>query len=212
MFWLYNYANIKFETLDRRIMRICKILLAVGGLLTLFFAGCSEPKNFKAVDQICLADVNSPQAVKAAEDVLTSMQFAIEKADVNAGIVKTWPLTAGQPFEFWRKDNVGGFNKAEAALQSIRRIAQVNITRKDQQTCIDCNVTTQRLSLTEQPITSSAKGYTLFTKSGKSMQTLSMDKKRDKDWIDLGADEKLSTVILQKIEKKFANNQGKQMR
>ena len=182
-----------------------KVLLFVVGAALCLLAGCAEQQQFKTVEQICVPDINKADVMQAAEDVLGQMHFTVDKADTESGYIRTRPLSGAQLFEFWRKDNVGAYNTAEANLHTIRRIVELNMGEQGGQLCIDCNVRTQRLSLAEREIDSSARAYGMFSRSRLSMQTLDLDSQR-KAWVDLGEDTKLSTVILEQLEEKLATN------
>jgi len=175
----------------------------------LFLAGCAEPYRNETVEQICPVGLNKQQAMQIAEDVLGKMRFTIAKSDANLGVIKTRPLAGAQFFEFWRKDNVGSFNSAEANLHSIRRIAELNIKQQDTQLCISCNVNTQRLHLPERELRSRSRAYDMFSQSSSSRQRLILNpgQKRGMAWVDLGKDTRLATVILKRIENKIAKTQ-----
>ncbi|MGA1980125.1 MAG: hypothetical protein ABSG99_06130 [Sedimentisphaerales bacterium] len=184
-------------------------------LLTAFavislLVGCAEPYRGETVEQICPAGIDKQQAMQIAEDVLGKLHFSIAKSDANLGVIKTRPLAGAQFFEFWRKDNVGSFNSAEANLHSIRRIAELNINQQDTQLCIRCNVNTQRLHLPEQELRSHSRAYDMFSQSSQTRQTLILNpkQKRGMAWVDLGNDTKLATVILKRIENKIAKIQN----
>ncbi|MHC4657225.1 MAG: hypothetical protein ACYS91_19740 [Planctomycetota bacterium] len=166
---------------------------------------CAETQYHKVVEQVCLSDMQKLQAMQMAEDVLGRMHFTIAKADAEQGIIRTKPLPAAQSFEFWRSDNVGSFNSTEANLHSIRRTAELGISRQGGQLCIICDVKVQRLSLPERQVTSSGRSYEMFTPSDQSMQVLELhpEQKKDMAWIDLGSDKQLATNILKQIEKQL---------
>ena len=144
--------------------------------------------------------------MQAAEECLSKMHFAIDKADTEQGYIRTRPLTGAQWFEFWRSDNVGTCNTAEANIQDIRRTVELNIGPSGEQLCICCVVTVQRLSLPERKIISSARPYGMFTKSGESMQQLKLSEEQKKAavWLDLGEDEALGAEILKRLENQIA--------
>jgi len=175
-------------------------------------AGCAEQQQFKAVEQICVPDTGKADAMQAAEDVLGKMHFTIDKADAERGLIRTRPLPGAQSFEFWRSDNVGAFNSAEANLHSIRRVAELDISPRDLpggksgsggQLCIGCNVKVSRLSLPEHQISSSARAYQMFSQSSSAIQRLELhpQQKKGMAWVDLGNDTRLATEILKRIEK-----------
>ncbi len=172
----------------------------------LLLSGCASRQQSQLVEQICLSEITTQQAMQTAENVLSEMHFTIDKADVEQGFISTQPLTGAQWFEFWRSDNASSFNKAEANIQDIRRIVELNIGTTGNRLCIDCAVTVQRLSLPERQITSGARAYSMFTKSGESMQILKLDTEQKKAaaWVDLGKDPALETKIIKRVEKQLS--------
>lgn len=193
----------------KTINHLCFIVIVALCLL----AGCSKPEQFKTAEQICVPQTSKVEVMQTVEDALGQMHFSIEKSDVENGFVRTRPLQGAQFFEFWRSDNVGGRNSAEANLHSIRRIVELQISEPSSEErgklCIRCNVKTQRLNLPEREIRSSARAYEMFSRSQRSMQRLHIDPKQRKDmfWVDLGLDEKLATRILKRIESQIAQRQ-----
>jgi hypothetical protein len=177
----------------------------------LFLAGCAEPYRNETVEQICPAGIDKQQAMQIAEDVLGKLRFTIAKSDANLGVIKTRPLAGAQFFEFWRKDNVGSFNSAEANLHSIRRTAELDIQQQGTLLCIHCNVNTQRLHLPGQELRSRSRAYDMFSQSSSSRQTLILNpgQKQGMAWVDLGNDTKLATVILKRIEKQINRRERK---
>jgi hypothetical protein len=162
---IYNQPNYRNQKLNGRKMNASKSLLFMACLAFCFLAGCAQPEPHKVVEQICLSDTHKPKAMQIAEDVLDRMNFTIAKADTEQGLIRTKPLPAAQSFEFWRSDNVGSFNSTEANLHSIRRTAELDISRQGGQLCINCDVKVQRLSLPENEVTSSGRSYAMFTRS-----------------------------------------------
>lgn len=171
----------------------------------LILTGCARPQHKEVIEQICLSDMNKAQAMQAAEDVLGRMHFSIDKADAEQGIIRTRPLPAAQSFEFWRSDNVGSFNSTEANLHSIRRTAELSLSRQAGQLCISCDVKVQRLSLPEREVTSSGRSYAMFTKSRQSIQVLELhpEQKQEMAWVDVGSDNQLATEILKRISSRL---------
>jgi len=181
-----NTSNLCYYAL-----MICVVLLV----------GCAETQRYEAVEQISAENINKIQAMQTAEDVLAKMHFTIEKADTEIGLIRTQPLPGAQFFEFWRSDNVGAFNCAEANLHSIRRIAQVNVKPQDEGLSITCQVNVYRLSLPEQPVSSSARAYEMFSESSLSLQKIKLNPEQESGmaWVNLGRDGRLETEILKRI-------------
>lgn len=171
-------------------------------------AGCAETQQFKAVEQICLPHTNKAEAMQAAEDVLSKMHFTIAKADAESGFIRTQPLSGAKFFEFWRKDNIGSFNTAEANLHSIRRIAELDISRQGEKLCIGCDVNVQRLHLPQHK-DRSAQAYEMFSASSPLRQKLVLnpEQKKGMTWVDLGKDDRLETEILKRLKDKITRLQ-----
>ena len=175
----------------------------------LLLFGCAAKQQTQPVSQICIPLTDKAIIVQAAEEVLSKMNFKIEKADPCQGFVKTHPLSGAQWFEFWRSDNVGSFNKTEANIQSIRRTVELNISPQADKLCVDCIAGVQRLSLPERNLTGNTRAYGLFTKSNKTQQNLLLDseQKKNVEWVELGRDTALETEILKRLERKIAGLQ-----
>ena len=184
-------------------MKKRKPLLIIAGATVFLLTGCGKQQQYKTIEQICLPDITKSQAMKTAEDVLGKMHFAVDKTDYEQGYIKSRPLRAGQFFEFWRKDNVKGFNNAEANLHTIRRTVKINMSRQDRKLFINCDVKTERLSLSEHKVDRDRQEYDRSSRIQTSLEKLRLQSEQ-KNWIDLGKDEKLATVILQKIQKKLS--------
>ena len=202
--------------------KVKPLLLMVCAAL-LLLAGCAETQRDEAVEPpllACAANrggtearqrrvliqtqrcwVDKVQAMQIAEDVLAKMRFTIEKADAQSGLIRTRPLPGAQFFEFWRSDNVGAFNCAEANMHSIRRIAELNIKQQDEGLSIGCDVKVYRLSLPEHEVSSSARAYEMFSESSSLLQVIRLnpEQKAGMAWVNLGRDKRLEAEILKRI-------------
>ena len=192
-------------------MNKVKSLLFAGCAALLFVAGCAETQRYETLRQICPPSLEKQQAMEIAQEVLGGMNFTVEKADPELGFIRTKPLAGAQWFEFWRSDNVGSFNSAEANLHSIRRIAELNISRQNGRQCISCDVKVQRLNLPESEVSSSSQAYRMFSQSSPSKQKLELhpEQKKAMAWVELGNDTHLATEILKRIEDKITRLQEK---
>jgi hypothetical protein len=173
--------------------------------LLFWLAGCAENKYTKTIEQLCPPAATKTDAMTAAEQVLVGMHFGIEKFDVDAGYIRTAPLSGAQSLELWRSDSVGSFNRSEADLHSIRRAVEINISEQAGQLCVNCKATTQRLSLPQSQNTA-GQNHPLISPDQKSVQTFKLghEQKSNLTWTDLGRDNQLETEILKRIEKQLA--------
>ncbi len=187
-----------------RFDRPSTLLLSAGMIL---LAGCSsQAPSGQQPQTVRLADVGAADVVRAAETVLGRMHFAIEKADPEAGIVRTQPLTGAQCFEFWRSDNISLRSALESNIHSIRRSVKLDINRDEDQWRLDCTVRVQRLSLPGEEVASVSQAYRIHSQSDPDLQTfvLTTRQRAEMAWIDLDNDEPLAAEILRRIRKQLA--------
>lgn len=198
-------TNARHKTQDTRPATLVLGLLSV--VCGLFLAGCAKQQQYEQVQPLCLENLQTTDAMRAAENVLAAMHFRIAKFDPNTGYIQTRPLPAAQFFEFWRTDNVGPSNAAEANLHSLRRTAELRIAPQAERLCIDCEVRVQRLSMPPQDTTSAPRAYQMFSKSTSSLQKLRLSPEQQERmaWIDLGNDSRLSAEILKRIEQRLTS-------
>ncbi|MFC1793587.1 hypothetical protein ACFL3Q_08385 [Planctomycetota bacterium] len=201
----YMQQNIRMQK-HKSTSNSCAYALLICALMA---AGCAQPPAPpKVIVQGSNLYIEQEQRtgiadlMKVAEDVLANMYFTIEKADVQSGLIRTRPLSGAQFFEFWRSDNVGTDNTLAANLHTIRRTVTLDISQQDQELRIGCEVQTQRLSMPQRQVSSSARVYGMFSQSSQSLQRLELnpDQKKDMAWIDLGRDSQLEAEILKRIE------------
>ena len=167
--------------------------------------GCTSSNQSLSSEPVCLPDTSVDQAMAAARTVFEKMQFELEKDDSQAHYMRTRPLSGAQFFEFWRHDNASTFSGAQANLQSIRRIVELELTPENTTTCIQCRVQVLRLSIPEQPLTGSGRMGGIYTESDIRNQTLEMDsdKLKQVEWLDAGTDPSLEQKILTMIQKQI---------
>jgi hypothetical protein len=184
--------------------------VAILSLTACLLSGCAKKQQFEP-KPVCLANIDVASAMGEAEKALIRMNFVVDKADTAGGVMRTKPLTGGQFFEFWRKDNRGAYSRNMANIHSIRRTAELRFAQENGQMCINCNVKVERLSIPEKEIDSSARAYSLFSDSGQSERTMELnpEQKADAEWVDLGRDNGLEAYILEKVNKRISNMKGR---
>jgi len=183
-------------------------------------AGCAgQQQSTGPVEPLSLPGISRAEAMELAEQVLAEMHFVIDKADFQHGIIRTRPLAGAQFFELWRSDNVGSFNHLEANIHSIRRWVELSFEtppgqqQPTQSLRIHCTVHTERLSLPERPVSSSARAYAMFSKSSASLQRIQLNPEQQAlmGWEDLGQDNQLARAVLEKINEKLSRRQEQQL-
>jgi hypothetical protein len=187
--------------------RLCKYTLMTFALIA---AGCAQqppaPIGVKVQDNTLYIGqsrgIGKADTMDVTEDVLAEMHFTIEKADVDSGLIRTRPLPGAQFFEFWRSENVGADNSLAANLHSIRRTVELNVSQREGELCVGCDVRVQRLSIPEHQVSSSARVYKMFSRSSSSLQRLALNPEQQEEmaWINLDNDTRLAAEILKRIE------------
>ncbi len=185
--------------------KLCLVLLMFAAVILV--QGCAQKYNV-APEAKCLSGIDLDTAMKGAELALVRMNFIIDKADANLAIMTTRPMSGAQFFELWRKDNVGGYNAAMANLHSIQRTVELGFTGKQGEICIVCKVKVERLSIPEKDIDSAGRVYSMFSSSDRTEQNLAINEEQraKMDWIDIGRDYGLESVILKRIDTQIAKS------
>jgi hypothetical protein len=179
-------------------------------VVMMFLLGCAQsPTSVPDPRPIICPGADQPQVLAAAQQAIKSMHFVIDVVDLQAGYIKTLPLSGAQGFELWRSDSVGMFNAVEANLHSIRRIAELKITQHDKSIHLNCTVATQRLNMPNSQVSSSAHAYRIHSDSSRAIQRLKLTptQERKMEWIDLGPDQRLAQRILDRIRKQLSETQ-----
>ncbi len=175
--------------------------------------GCGDPSRLPPSRTVSLGSCRPLQAMEVAQDVLRDIGFSIEKYDIDQGIIKTRSLSGSQFFEFWRHDNVGGYNTAEANLHSLRRTVLVTIDSGDGDSglSVRCDAQVQRMSLPQRDIAGMSQAPSLFTGGSRYQQRLQINPEQEAGiaWIDLGADPALENEILRQIQFRISRLEGK---
>jgi len=168
-------------------------------------AGCGSQQQVLAPEPLVVTSFSKAQAVAVTENVLLDMHFSIEKADGEAGYVKTRPLRGGQFFEVWRSDNASEYQYAQSNLHSIQRTAEVSVSETPHGIVIDCFVSVRRLSLPESDRAHISRAAGLFTDSTARVQTLRVNPEQAErmEWIELTPDRALAARILERIQQQM---------
>lgn len=178
------------------------VALAIGAL------GCSKS----------LPNAPDPLVVQARPDCLWRLcqaelkqrGFRLDRVDRRAGIIKTYPLTGKQWFEFWRRDVVTDQDVAESSLHTIRRKVYMNVApAPEDRYRLQCRVTVERLSA--QPVWAGGRVRVqdIFGRAAGRAPVLQVTEKRKlhpPTWVPIGQDHSLETDILQAIHHRLNRN------
>lgn len=189
-------------------------VVVTGALLA---AGCGRPNvSPQPALLVYTGPASKATVVQTAHDVLSRLQFPIEKLDVEQGIIRTRPWRGAQFFEVWRRDNVSTYDAAEANLQTIRRTVELRVAREAPESVaedlhapgpwrITCAVSVQRLSLPENQIPSISQTYRMHSQSTATAQRIVVTPQQEQAmaWVDSGPDPALAAEILRRISRKL---------
>ena len=170
--------------------------------------GCAAPDQSSGPARLaCPEGITTAQVMEAAHKVLADMHFAIEKLDAEHGVVRTRPLRAGQFFEVWQCDNVGGYSAAEANVQSVRRIVELRVTAQADGPHIECDARVQRLALPGNEVAGVSHAYLMHTRSQANLLAFEVtpQQRQGMAWIDLGTDPDLAAEVVKRIERKLSH-------
>lgn len=184
------------------------ILTAILALSTV--SGCHKPQPLEVSQPLYLdKNIDRASVLTAAEDIMKDMQFVVEKSDVQNGYLRTEPLSGGEFFEFWRKDNPDAKSTAYSSLNSVQRTVEIKLASDNDRLALACDVQLQRLAVPSDEVSDFAQLPRAFSKSSKSKQNLNIKKplQAQMSWEDLGKDEKLSAYILNRINSKLQQPQ-----
>lgn len=193
-------------------MKIQKILL-----LTVFAAlfgvcGCSNIDWGKPVEPMCVSGLERQRVASAAEKVLRKMHFSIDKLDPQAGLVSTRPLSGGDFFEFWRRDNADTGLLAFSSLHTVYRTAYITFEGDTGQLCMDCTVRVRRLDLGTEEVEVFSELPGMFSSSGRDLQTLKYSRSAGPEtWIDLPNDNLLAQRIIMLIKQQLETGSQQQL-
>ncbi len=159
-------------------MRTSIISLAVV-LASLAAGGCGDDFRtpIRTPRELAPAPDSFDNCWLASEFVLRKFYFQQDYSDRRTGVMTTAPLTGKQVFEFWRKDAVTWDDAYESTVQTIYRIATVNIVKtKAGAFEPKVTVTVGRSDKPTQQITTLSGAYGLATEG----RSISFHRRRDK--------------------------------
>lgn len=177
----------------------CLLFVFVGLVL---LAGCGRPAATLDERSLLCMDYSRQVLFDASVETLQDMQFELETADADAGLIRTWPLRGGQYFEPWRSDNASAEMAALVNLHSLQRIVEIEMLPSLGKQCVDCRVYVRRLSIPGEFYGGTRQMAALFTEGDVDEQTLVLeaDQLEEAEWIDLGRDPALEQELLTEIE------------
>lgn len=174
-------------------------LYATGVLLIL--AGCTSIPPAAVTNPLALPCIPE-QLWLHSQAELKSRGFDLDIVDRRHGLIQTFPRTSSQWFEFWARDVVTDYARAEASVQSVRRSVRIEMhATADDQCTLACRVDVERLVAGRANVSGTVRANSVFSRLGGRMPTLSdrRNDRRGRQWVSLGRDQALEDDILRAI-------------
>ena len=147
------------------ISRLCGAIV-----LCSLLAGCANyTKPVVVAEPASVSEQNFESVWQAAQDVLFTHRFRVERMDRREGLIVTEPMVGQQAWEFWRRDAATPYALAESTLHTIYRQASIRIVPAEggvntYQATVQ--VSTYRSSRSRPEVTSVSGAYSMFLTPG----------------------------------------------
>ena len=166
--------------------------------------GCHAPAVTIEHESIRLAvrdEVEMDALWAATLDVLRRHRFQVDRRDLTAGVITTFPETSGHWFEVWRRDTATPYDTLESNLQTIRREVTVNIAPGDdpESRTLAVKVAKQRLTAEQRQVTNPISGRRVFSEGVPTTSGNLRTRKQSVEWVDLGRDAHFERAIMDRV-------------
>ena len=188
----------------------CLILLANLFFSPCLFIGCAGSSMVPPASESVVVECELPHLWQCSQRELKDRGFRLDRVDLRAGVIQTYPRLSSQWFEVWARDVASWHDRAEASLHTIRRQANLKvepITQTQSKYNLTCSVTVQRLS-TQSSRSRSHQANEISTDTAAESpiwNSTNGNAEPEKVWINLGPDPALEIDILQSIKKSLIN-------
>ena len=198
--------------------------IALAAMLVLL-SGCVTERAVPTAAQQPTADAAFNAVWDASMDVLWDYRFAVDEAIPRQGVIRTYPLLAPHGLEdLWRKDAVTPQAREEGTLQTIYRVATVNVLPAEQTTgrgyYATVKVDVYRSDRDRPEITSTGQAYDMLIHyysvrpagtglgRGGDVNETPISPATADTWMNLGQDNALAAVLTQKIANRAQSRVG----
>lgn len=186
------------------------VLLALScAALSLAGAGCLAPKPAPLAQPLVIEAGNEAEFEalwEAAIDVLRRHRFRIDREDLRARVITTYPETSQQWFEFWRHDVDTGRDLAEAQLHTVRRSVTVRLVEDrtpPQEYRLEVAVLKERQHAPERQVTNAAAALRAFSPEVPTTQGRRVDPEQDIYWTEEGRDPAMEARLAALIAEEY---------
>jgi len=171
------------------------------------FVGCHRPAAPQDPTQgVVLAtnDDDFRRLWEACQAVLRRHRFEIDRKDLRAGLITTFPQTSQHFLEFWRHDVDTPYDLAESSVSTVRRSVTIQISKPQDEGeyTIDVAVNKERLHAVERQINSTAAALRVFSADLPTTAGRKFDPATDMTWTPEGRDAAMEKRLLEVIRKR----------
>jgi hypothetical protein len=160
--------------------------------------GCLQYTQPTPQAPVSAAQADFDAVWRASLETLRKYGFEIDRQDRRAGVITTVPMVGGQWFELGRRDNRSAYTMAENSLQSIYRIAKVQVVPRaagSQTYRAKVEIEMWRANRRLSRITSVADAYDVFALPGFSRDYVGTGVPGPEDRVLVGRDEPLENRL-----------------
>jgi hypothetical protein len=171
-------------------------------------AGCARDQ---VVDNPLRVTAGDRAAVRsAARGVLEDLRFEVEQPPRAPGRLDTLPLVSAYPAEFWRRDVRTGRDRADSALNTVRRTVTVHLRPAEGAPAGDGGTLVEVVVRKERPVLrqaldarSASESYSVFRSRRNMLEDFEEHWGRGLQWTDEGRDPALEAYILSQLSRRF---------
>ena len=164
-------------------------------------AGCARAPGVRYANPMALAGADAGTVEQVARRVLQELQFEVEFPQTRPGQLETGPVTGASWFEFWREDTVGGRQRLESSLHTVRRRASVAVKSAGTGAEVSVTVIKERLSAPNTGPASATETFDLYELEERSeLRRVDDLSPAAYGWLDMGRDDALEQRILERIQ------------
>ena len=175
---------------------VMTMLVVVGGCRT-----SPPPATISSEPLVVQGDPDRLWQLGQAE--LKSRGFRLDRVDRRNGVIRTYPATSGQWFEFWRGDVVGARQSAQSNLQTVRRRVRLAMTPLADERCrLECTVVVEQLHAEGSVVSGTVRARDIFDGAAGRIPALTIRNSpgRSVEWGEIATDPALANDILHSIK------------
>lgn len=143
---------------------------------------------------------------EACQAVLRHHRFKIDRKDLRAGLITTFPQTSQTFLEFWRHDVDTPYDLAESAMRTVRRSVTMQISEPQDgsEYSLDVTVHKEYRHATERQINNAAAALRIFSDDLPTAVGRKFDPATDITWTPAGRDgameRRLVKLVLERLQ------------